>query len=464
MTESTTKNPNGSYPKLVWWIWGVLLVIALIWAEERILYQDTAYGMFRLANLQLPIEHGRWGMWPLVFPAWCAAYLKLPLEWVMAVLSVSSILIPLAASYIIYKIDRGNQLYLLPLFIIVATGSEWYYLGIAEMVPALCYCSIFIAALIKAENFKSVYFSLSILLLGTAFFTHPGVLPFLVFSAVFVSLYRNKWLGITTLIFIAFFALAKKFIFHNSGYENDILGRIDVANFQGIFGSWTWHYFTGHFFSMFAIPTMAFIAGIIIIQKHFPPSHFIVVSIAAFGAILSIVFIYTVGDSNLMMEKNFAPVALLLFIPLLSIQSEIWQMRLPVVLFSVLVSGIGIFFHFYSGEFYSKRLKQLDGLIQQCAVEKNLIYDSTLNTETWRVTWALPYETLLRSAAHKELHKNICTIKPINNAPDSALIFSSNLFYGAPFAYKINTDTLNLHYFKFNKNSSYHLDSIALKH
>ncbi|MCC7299121.1 MAG: hypothetical protein IT244_12370 [Bacteroidia bacterium] len=420
--------------------------------------------MFRLANLQLPIEHGRWGMWPLVFPAWCAAYLKLPLEWVMAVLSISSILIPLAASYIIYKIDRSNQLYLLPLFIIVSTGSEWYYLGIAEMVPALCYCSIYIASLIKAENFKSIYFSLSILLLGAAFFTHPGVLPFLVFSAIFISLYRNKWMGIGTLFFIALFAIAKKYLFHNSGYENDILGRIDIANIKGIFNSWTWHYFTGHFFSIFAIPTMAFVAGIILIQKFYPRINLFVILLAAIGAVMSIVFIFTVGDSNLMMEKNFAPVALLLFIPLLSLNSEAWEMRLPVVLFAVLVSAFGIFSHYQSGDFYSKRLKNLDSLIQQYAVEKNLVYDSTLNPEQWRVTWALPYETLLRSAARKDLHKRICTVKSINTKPDSALIYSNNLFYGAPFAYKINTDTMNLNYFKFSKNSSYHLDSIALKH
>lgn len=455
----------GQFPKSLILFWFLLGALAAYWAPERILYQDSAFGLFRLANGILPIEHGRWGMLPLVGPAWLAAKMNLSLTAVMAVLSATGVILLAISSFAIFKISQTNRLYLLPLFILIGTGAEWHFLGIAEMLPALCYASIAVAFLFSDQFHSYIKIGSGTFFAALAFFTHPGILPFLLFIPPLLWLKKEYRDAALFLVGLAMLTVLKKYLLPNSTYENEILTRAGFSAITGIFHSWSWGWVWGGFFVHFFLPMAFLILGLLIWNGKTGFWKKKLVFCAAWGILIIIVAIFPNGDSNLMMEKNFAPVVLAWFLPILLLEFNSGIPKTAFLFFLGFALLSSIWFHWQAGSFYHKRLALLDNTLQNQSAEKSFVWEGHFPAEVWRVTWALPYESLLRSASHNYGTLQLKTIKPWHERPDSAVLAEPNLFYGADFAYKINTDTLNSVYFPFQKNSRYQfVDSTPSKH
>lgn len=462
--KTAKKSVQSGYPIAIWGAWALLLIIAIWWRNERLLYQDSAYGLFQIANLHFPIEHNRWGTAPLIFPAFATAWFGLPLSAVMATLSATGILLPALTSWIMWRISKDTQTYLLPLFLMTLTGPEWFFQGMVDMLPALCYCCLFFTFLLKADNWKSYQLYASVLFLFLAFNTHPGILPLVLFICFFHYAHIKNNVSLVAMFAIFLIAIAKKYFSANSSYENEVLGRASISNLQHIFDSWTWHYFLDTFLARLLIPAVLFAVGLIMLRKVNRPYSALYLPVVAGLGTFSIIVMFSNGDSHLMMEKSFAPIVLLLCIPILvlALRSPAWHKFYLFI--ALLFAAIGVWQRYESYQFYHLRLARMDALLQEKEVrdhEKIYYPASAFHAEEWRVTWALPYETVLRSEVNKQPST---TIKPYLNAPDTDLLHDSGMFYGADFAYKMKTDTMNQKYFHFSPGSKYHLIKESKEH
>ncbi|MBS3915014.1 MAG: hypothetical protein KG003_10970 [Bacteroidetes bacterium] len=452
------KTSSTGYPSLIWILWIVLLGFSLWMGQERCLYQDSAYALFRICDLQFPVEHGRWGMVPVLAPAWFAAWLHAPVVVITAIISAAPIALAAGISYWCWRISNDNQIYILPLLIYILTGPEWFYLSVAEMAPALCFAVLYLAYLMKSEGAKGIAVYMAILVMILAFFTHPGVLPFLFFGAVFYLIFTGNKTGWVVLLVLGIMVIGKRFLLPNTGYENEVLSRAtDMQNVFAIFESYAWKYFLQSIPGRILLPFFIFVISILFLSTTLNLKQNILLFFTILACIFSVIAIFSIGDSNLMMEKNFAPIALIFVIPALFIPLSnpgAYKVYLFVV---ICLFGNGIRERWNSGKFYTERLQRLDALLQHTAIrghEKLYFSDSILNPEEWRVTWALPYESAMRSESNSG--KSV-TLKPFTGKPDTTVLNSRGLFYGASFAYPIKTDTLNTQYFKFTQNSQYRL-------
>lgn len=444
------------YPPLLHAAWLVLAILAVLYADQRILYQDSAFTMFKLVNLELPVEHYRWGTIILLLPAWLCAAAGLPLSLVFAIFSLTSIAVPYATSRLIYKWVPDNYLYILPLFIPCSLGAEWYFMAMAEMVPALCYGLMFAALAFRLETPNSSKFALSIVMLVLAFVTHPATLLFCALSVVLLYTTGNRkhallYAGIVTLAI-----LLKKYALPSSAYEAEYLGRGGLQAWLEIDHNWTLGWVKGGYLKRFALPTVVFCCGLILHTK----GRKIISQLPVLGAMiflfLVVVVIYQQGDSDLMMEKNFAPLLLFAFMPFFYVNHNGWQMRLAMVMLSLLIVALGLVARFQHSTFYSQRLKNLDELLLRHTNERTFVSDTAFAAPSWGSTWALPYETLLRSSQAGAIHNQSKTINLFKGSQlDSAKLESRGIFYGAEFAYPLTQKQLNSRYYKLSDSSQY---------
>jgi hypothetical protein len=447
------------YPPLLYGAWLVLSVLAVLYADQRILYQDSAFTMFKLVNLELPVEHYRWGTIILLIPSWICAAVGLPLSLVFAVFSLSSIAVPYFTSKLIYKWVPDNYLYILPLFIPCSLGAEWYFMAMAEMVPALCYGLLFAALAFRLETPYSSKFTLSIVFLVLAFVTHPASLLFCALSVALLYTTGNKKhaLRYAGIVFLA--VLLKKYALPSSAYEAEYLGRGGLQAWLDIDNNWTLEWVKGGFLKRFTLPTLVFCCGIILQSKGRKAISQLPVLGAMIFLFLLVVVIYQQGDSDLMMEKNFAPLLLFAFMPFFYLNHSGRQIRLTMVMLSLLIVSLGLVARFQHVAFYSERLKNLDALILRHTNERAFVSDTAFESSTWGSTWALPYETILRSSQAKAIHNASKTINNFKGTQaDSAKLATKGMFYGAEFAYPLTNKQLNTRYYKLSDSGTYKAD------
>lgn len=440
---------------MLWIFWIVFILVAIGLANERTLYQDSAFGLFRICNNSYTVDHGRYGILALLGPVWLFSKLSLPLGVLITVLSLTGVLIPLLTSVCINKISSKNFLYLIPVFLLTATGPEWFFLGAAEMVPALCFGAISMAFLEKSVKWNSPHHFGAVLSMILAFYTHPGVFPFLfAIPVIHFAIHKNLYAFIS-LGALGIIAIIKSLITDNSAYESEILNRFNVYNLTHFYTLWSWQYIKHHFSNLFLLPAATFILSLILVMRKSNVLQFFILISSAASSFLLLLAIFGSGDSNLMMEKNFAPFILSLLSPILFCSSKNLFQKRAVFIVATVVISIGLYQKWNASEFYINRLANLDRLISVGTGkghEKILISAADLKPESWQVIWALPYETVLRSAARNNVAFTAKVVDSENHGIDTT---QSGLFLGAEFAYPIHVDTMNRNYILLNKSSVY---------
>ena len=435
---------------LLWGCWVLIITLCTIFCWERVLYQDSAFALFKVLNLQNTIEHGRFIVPVVLWPGYLCSALSLPISWAVLGISLSNALWGLILTLYFYK-KSGYELWTwAPALILLCTGPDFFFLGFAEMIPAL-----FLTVLFAFELSRNHAFSWGIMAL--AFFAHPGVLPslFVILAINLIQNHRSKSFKISVFALIIIIA-SKLFIFKNSEYEQGIINQIKISDLQHFGNSWGFDYFLSSF-KTWLMPVAFFAMAILFIGKF--QWRVVAVFLVILFAMLFIVFVYRSGDSNLMMQKSYAPMLLMSFCGLASMHQSINSSKWLVAMVSILCLVGGIY-RIQEGEFYRNRLKKLDKVIAECGPGKFFVLPTVFNPEDYRVNWAIPYESLIRSS-YRNGAKNTTTFA----FTDSSTLFSnSNLnnlesglgqFKGADFAYPVSHQKLRQRYFQMDSFSRY---------
>ena len=421
-------------------VWLSLFLLAFIFTWERILYADSAFTLFNILNHFPAVEHHRYSQFLNLFPAQTAVYLQLPIHTVATLLSITPLIWAFAASWYAtaqFKKPYWN-FYFLGIFLI--TGPEFQFLGTAEMILALIFGGLF-----TLEIRKPLIFLWAVI----AYLAHPGILP----ALIAVSLFQKPF----HLLSLAVAFLFKLALIPASGYESQILEKF--FQIQNVFQSWGWHYFYTSIFGGWALPYfVAFISGIVVFQGK---TRWLYIS-TAISLTFLITYLYQEGDSGMMMQKSYAPLWLLLAVPLLYVENN-------KLIRNIMIGSFfwGCFYLVKQANFHTNRLHELKTKIEivqnrSKSGQKIITMADEFHPDIFGIAWAIPYETLIYSA-HLDGEKPItfclsdrATLNDLKSNRNKKPL-GKNEFRGASFAYPLKNHQLNQRYFSGLSKDAYRI-------
>ena len=419
-------------------VWLSLFLLAILFAWERTLYADSAYTLFNVLNGFSAVEHFRITQYLNLLPAQAGVLLQLPIHAVAIMLSLTPLLWAFAATwYSTFHLKNTRwSFYFMGIFLV--TGHEFQFLGTAEMILALIFGGLF-----AMETRKSVIGLWALL----AYLAHPGILPALLAASLFQKQIKFHLMAITSSVVL------KLLFIPSSGYENQILSNL--LNISNVFQSWGWHYFYTSLFGGWALPYLVvFLGGLVAFSGR---QRWLYIG-AALSTTFFITYLYQDGDSGMMMQKSFAPLWLILALPLLHAkESSLFNNLLLISFFG------GCFYVYKQAHFHIHRQHELEKRISQLPVESKKIITTNdgFPADIYGIPWAIPYETLIYST-----HLN--SEKPITYClSDSATIqtlisnkkpLGKNEFRGASFAYPLKQEKLNQRYFSKLSTNAYRIE------
>ncbi len=438
--------PRFSQNLILWGVWILIIGIGSVFCWERVLYQDSAYALFKVLNLQNTVEHGRFIVPFILWLGYLASFLSLPISFVVWGISMGNIIWGLLLTIYFYKRTQNSLWSWGPAIIILGTGPDFFFLGISEMITALLLALVFSYFLILEKK-------ISLIFLILAFFSHPGILPAIALLFILLIIQHTKssllWANMATFVSIV---TLKVFVFKNSEYEQGIIEHIGETNQVGFFNSWGFEYFVSSL-KNWLLPFILLITTSLAIGKT---------SLKKIGQILVlvvatlfIVYVYRKGDSYLMMQKSFAPMIIMGFWILILQNSASMTKKWPFAII-VFICLLGVFYRASEGEFYRNRMKKLDKAIQLAGPGKFLTVSESFSPEDYRVNWAIPYETFVRSAYKNGSNRTTtfsfidsAELKSINANPRVHKI-GEGQFKGANFAYPMSHTKLRKQYFELD--------------
>ncbi|MBL7982768.1 MAG: hypothetical protein JNL52_13285 [Flavobacteriales bacterium] len=389
-----------------------LAVLSLLHWKARVIHVDSAYQIFKWVQLGgVEVEAYRFAA---VLPQLLVKALKplgLSLEQLLQVASLGHVLVPYAIFIVIaHGIKRPLIAAGTALAAVLCTRLTFYGI-VLEANYLLCYPFLLAALLDVPDSADKPWWRLPTLFF--ALFLVVTVHPVGVLIALFVLAYfflhrpEDRRTQIILLISALAWGLFGRLLFPPSGYEAGLYqattqgaptllqGTEQPA--LGFLIGHTWAY-TTHYVPLWALLIVLCVS--LFRTKQY--KTLLLVLAGTGGYVVLNVVTYHSGETAMMMEKNFLPLATLVALPLLH-QLASWASRpRTILLFGLLVVA---FLQFRGISFASRpateRLVLLEKVVEQVRaqqVRKAAVHAEELDRAGLYILWALPYETLLISA------------------------------------------------------------------
>lgn len=385
-----------------------LLVLSLKYVELRTIHVDSAYQIFKWVQFSgVEVEAHRYSA---VFPQLAVKLgraLGLGLYALLCIASVMHVLVPYAIFILAAHLWR----------------VPWIAIGVA-LAAVLCTRLTFYGIVLEANYLLSYPFLLAAVLLGPVLHKDRCA-PFLALAALFLLLAVHP-VGFLIALFTLFMLWVEgavplrplvilgsisvawggtiRWIVPPTVYENGIY----EAAMEGAFLPSTWisskamEYLVEHSWNstMMYLPAW----GLLILTLFLAfklRSWWVLVgtTLSVLGYIWLHVFTYSAGETAMMMEKNFVPLATLIVLPLLILVQKLPVRAERYMPFAFLclafVQFRGISFASRSCQERLDSISRLVAFQQERGLVKALIGPSDL--DQFGVNWALPQETLLLS-------------------------------------------------------------------
>ena len=398
-----------------------LIIWAIIVKEERIYISDPAYYFFNIVNKADFFYPGvRYtaiiNQWPLVI----ATRLKLPLNQLLTVYSVSFVLVRLFYFYLVTNVFKNRAAAYAVIAISFIGVAESYFRPTSESTIALLNSISLYAWLCYADSRNwgklkevfTIFGSIGFIIFG--YVSHPIALFSLFFVFVLYTIEYQKFKSFVP--YISVFVLIVVFGFRvfqsNNGYHHDsiygnlIHSPLQILNELEAYYPYKW--FKNHFkhiYHPFAILAIATMAITLIKRKWVTAVFFISFSVVYFVIACAS---FKEGDANMQMEKIFLPnvmFAALTFVAVMRNYKLKMQWLWCLVPIVALLFAIFINLNKYKPR-YTQRVNDLHKMVQIANKEKNRKLVITPDQiEHWPLAycWAYGIETLLISSINEEM-------------------------------------------------------------
>jgi len=305
----------------------VLLVLAIVYYKQRMLYADAPHILFRIMNDgQLHIEERRYGSFiSQAFP-WLGLRLHLPLPGLMIIYSAGFYVFYLAvALLLVYKYRNYGLAILMGLYYTLFVSDTFYWANNEVHQGTAWLMLAFAVSLNSAERQRPVWLQaiLFLSLFFLAIWTHPLVMLAAVYLWFFLAAdaSRNPFNRIQTILFsVALIVLASIKFYQGMrhGYDSskiEILTGFDFQSIAGIFSSAQFHFFTRNCITHYWLFTILFTAGLagLLAKKKYLLFAWTVLFVAGYLVLTCITFRDSVSRSY--MESEYGPLVIICCAP-----------------------------------------------------------------------------------------------------------------------------------------------------
>ncbi len=442
----------------------LLFTLSFLFFKERVLFSDTAFQYFKIVNFEkINIEASRYGAILPQLPVLLAIKFGVNLKWLIIIYSGSFILlyylIFLCCIYLFKNIPAGLAI----VFVLILCISQSFFHPVTETHQSLAF-SVLVFAILQYSGFRSSFlqYFLATIVIVLAFFTHPVAIYPLVFIIGYVAIDKKQFRSpapYILLFIVAVLAIGKVLLTNENSYEGKFFSELlkspsillDLPHtystkffIKRIFGLYFW-------LVIFQLTLVVFLAS----KKKYVK---LVWQLAAAGFFLIITLLtYNQGDSDMMMERAFMPLALFVAIPLLKETLQENKLRiLKVVLFTavILISMNRIY---RQGTKFRERTRfNLEILSKTARLPNRKFIVEKSEMEKHQLTfWSHSFETLMLSAITKNMPTQ--TIFPTNDLTKLTKYTegAEDVFLGTDFWLEWNINDLNQNYFSLPTNYPY---------
>ncbi len=389
-------------------------LIVLSWKhfELRTTSGDTAYQIFKWVNTSgLNIEAHRYSA---IFPQLAVKACKFfhaDLKTLLFVASVAHVLVAYAVFLLCLHVLRAPRSAMAAALAAVLCTRLTFYGPVLEANYLLSYPFLFFAVVEGAgmelggwRNAGCLIFAGALTLL-----VHPLGWLILLFGVVYLWSIRHiaSKTAILTSGMLVCGAIVVRLLFPSTAYEQAQYENLSSAFFgQGMVGSWSsWKFLVGHtfYYTTNYLPALAVVIFVVfglLLRKHRLAAAVLAGGVISFLAMELVTF--RAGDSAIMMDRAFLPVATLISLPAMYLLWEL-QGRWAVIGTGLLV--LVLFIKLRDISFGSRapheqfeRTTQLLQAVQSKGEAKAEITEDELSQRGIEANWSLPFGTLLVSA------------------------------------------------------------------
>ncbi|MBL7952494.1 MAG: hypothetical protein JNM62_12340 [Flavobacteriales bacterium] len=389
-----------------------LFTLAYIHAVPRVVHVDSAFQVFKWIHGEgIGVEAHRFSA---IFPQLLvklATQFGIRLQGLVVIASVAHVLVPYVIFVVIAHVLRLPWHALAVALAQVLCTRLTFYGIVLEVNYLLCYPILFAAMLDGPLSRSRTPLVLLMVLISLllVLFAHPvGCI-----MALFVLLLhwarstasRSLIYGLALLCVL--WPLISRAVFPPTGYEAGLY----TATSEGLHAAPriaelpAWRFLMQHTWQAtthYLILWSGLLALLIILVRRRSWKQLVVCLCALVGYVSLNVFTYHQGETAMMMEKNFLPLAVLVGLPLML---EMGRMTAPGQ-WGVFAAFVVVFFIQFRGISFAarparERLARIEQLVLSCqrsGIKKACTSPEMLDREGLNIHWALPFETLLLSS------------------------------------------------------------------
>ena len=430
----------------------LLLVFSFIFYKERIAFLDNAYQLFLLIqDGRIETMAGRWPDTIIRFLPFLGLKMGLSLKWLMILFSISYPLTQFMIYLLTYMVEKSRIWSTMILCFLILGTTESFYWCSSELIHVICWAMLLLA-LIENHSLKaSIKWTAISAVSMLCIFLHPLIVVPIAF-VLFYEFLWNRSIERGNLLFLVCFVaswLLKSMVFRN--WYDDYKSAEFVNNLNKYFDH-LWAIPSNISFGtelIYKYQILVFLGTLLFVllvyKRRILELLFIIVSVVGY------VLIVHIGNpeagNSFYREVSYLPLTIMLVFPLLLMPELRQRSNLVLVILSLclLISFIRI------GIGHSDYKDRLDWITHQRDNEdctKWIIDENKLDMDLIKMSWSMPFESLITSSAFQDQSKTIIATdeRTLQNSNDIPLFLN-------PFK-EIPISSLNSKYFKLN-NSTY---------
>lgn len=390
----------------------LLFILAVIYANDRVLLTDSAYQIFYDINHPgVLINDSRYSMVLTQILPWIVIHLHAPLWLVIVSYSVSFILVGYICWLITAYAMGQRRAATLMLFVLLATGGTFLHC-ISESFQLMFYAPMLYGWLCchpdKVKVGRIGYYLILTLLVALTFFIYPMATIYILFAAGF-KLFDGGRIRLS-IPPVATLALLSAYIvvymqMGMSGHDSEFVPTVDRLR-HGL----THFFFLGStstfyrlFFRLYLFPTVLLVLTLVGYGRQGHWMKFTYVLGCVVVSFVAIVLIYWTGDSYISRERYFVP--LVFMIGLVFLEDElprlsIHRQHIFYVVFCLLLvySFCRIVHYVYVFRPRLDAIAEVSELARQQGQQKLLVTKQTASNIFPHDLWGLAIESMLLSA------------------------------------------------------------------